>query len=203
MERYKLGHIRRELEMSTKMKMRRRGNTQTGMSLIELMIAMLVLAVGVLGVMVMISTAVTSNNRAKLDTSGTLLAQTVLEQISALPATSNQPLALTDCNPNGAQVWPITTAGAVAPGAGARINNNTGGIDWTEAFDQVPVGYRMRFVTCAGGGRQSTYEVRWNVRTINALSRLITVSARQIGAANPNQARLYAPPVTLRTIAGT
>ena len=46
---------------------------EAGMSLIELMIAMIVLVVGMMGIMVMISTAITTNARNKMDTTATAL----------------------------------------------------------------------------------------------------------------------------------
>jgi len=63
-----------------------------------------------------------------------MLTQTVLEQIAAQPANLAANLTLTDCNPAGAVAWPIATAGAASPGAGATINVNTGAIDFTQAM---------------------------------------------------------------------
>jgi hypothetical protein len=115
-------------------------------------------------------------------------------------------LTLTDCNPAGAVAWPIATAGVASPGAGATINVATGAVDFTQAYAAVPANYKMQFVACGNGGRQMTYEVRWNITTVTANTRLITVSARPLAAAsaanNRNQALLFAPPITLRTIGG-
>jgi len=55
----------------------------------------------------------------------------------------------------------------------------------------VPANYKMQFVACGNGGRQMTYEVRWNIQTVTANTRLITVSARPLASAsagNQNQA---------------
>jgi hypothetical protein len=64
----------------------------------------------------------------------------------------------------------------------------------------------MQFVACGSGGRQTPYEVRWNIQTLSANTRLITVAARPLAAASSagsaNQALLFALPVTLRTIGG-
>ena len=181
-------------------------SAERGISLVELVIAITVLAVGMAGLAVLFSTAIMNNSRSKGDTSGTMLTQTVLEQIAAQPANLAANLTLTDCNTAGATVWPIATTGVASPGSGATINVATGAIDFTQAYAAVPANYKMQFVACGNGGRQTTYEVRWNITTITANTRLITVSARPLAAAsaagNQNQALLFAPPITLRTIGG-
>jgi len=181
-------------------------SAERGISLVELVIAITVLAIGMAGLAVLFTTAIMNNSRSKGDTSGTMLTQTVLEQIAAQPANLAANLTLTDCDTAGATVWPIATAGAASPGAGATINVNTGAIDFTQAYAAVTAGYKMQYVACGNNGRQMTYEVRWNIQTITANTRLITVSARPLAAAsaasNQNQALLFAPPITLRTIGG-
>ena len=181
-------------------------SSERGISLVELVIAITVLAVGMAGLAVLFSTAIMNNSRSKGDTSGTMLAQTVLEQIAAQPANLAANLTLTDCNPAGGVAWPIATAGVASPGAGATIDVNTGAVDFTQAYAAIVGNYKMQYVACGNNGRQMTYEVRWNIQTITANTRLITVSARPLAAAsaagNQNQALLFAPPITLRTIGG-
>lgn len=176
---------------------------QSGMSLIELMIAMTVLVVGMLALMTLVTTAISSNNRNKLDTTGTMLAQTVLEGIAAQPATANATLSMTDCNPAGAGTWTIATTGAASPGAGANLDSS-GNIDFTQTYSALTTAfpnYAMTYVVCGVSGTQSTYDVRWNVRTLTAYTKLITVSARQIGATS-GKLPFFSPPITLRTISG-
>jgi Tfp pilus assembly protein PilV len=176
------------------------------MSLIELMIAMTVLVVGMLALMTMVTTAISSNNRNKLDTTGTMLAQTVLEGIAAQPATSNQPFFMLDCDPAGATTWTIATAGGSAIGAarGADVDANTGNIDFNlQAYSAVTANYKMKYVTCGVSGAQATYDVRWNVRKLTNFSKLVTVSARQLGVSTTGaNLPFFSPPITLRTIAG-
>src|SRR5689334_9684539 len=205
----------REREVSVKPGLTGSGNVQSGttgsrrgergMTLIELLIGITVLAIGMGGVMVLFTTSLMSNNRSKSDTSGTMLAQTVLEKIAAQPANSAATFTVADCNPSGAVTWTIATAGAATPGAGATIDATSGGIDFTQAYSGVTANYKMQYVTCGGNGRQVTYDVRWNVTTITANSRMITVSARPLAMSagnSKNAALLYAQPVTLRTIGG-
>jgi prepilin-type N-terminal cleavage/methylation domain-containing protein len=177
---------------------------QAGMSLIEMMIAMVVLAVGVLGMMAMMTTAISTNGATKQDTGSTMLAQMVLEQIASIPANNAPQLPIQDCRPAAPQVWFISTAGGALPvGAGAALTA-TGEIDWlNQNYAAVPNGYKMLYVGCATGGTQVVYDVRWNVMVLpDNFTKLITVSARPAGASNPGAARLFARPVTLRTIGG-
>jgi prepilin-type N-terminal cleavage/methylation domain-containing protein len=169
---------------------------QGGMTLIELLIAMTVLAVGMGGMVAVFAAAIGGNGKAKFDTAGTMLAQTVLERIGAQPANSAANITMTDCNPGGAFNWTIATA----PG-GALLDANYN-IDWiNQTYAAVPVNYKMQFVACGNNGRQVTFEVRWTVQAISANTRLITVSARP--AAAGNQSVLFAQPITLRGIGGT
>src|SRR5712664_3305442 len=82
---------------------------EAGMTLIELLIAMLVLAIGLSGIMAMIVTALASNGRNRTDTTATLLSQMVIEQLANVPATSNTVFTITDC---AGTVWNINTTGA-------------------------------------------------------------------------------------------
>ena len=121
----------REEPMDTFIAKRIGRNRQSGMSLIELMIAMTVLVVGMLALMTLVTTAIGSNNRNKLDTTGTMLAQTVLEGIAAQPAPVGATFTLSDCNPAGSTSWTIGTAGGSAIGAalGAQLDGS-GNIDF-------------------------------------------------------------------------
>ena len=195
------------------------GRKQAGFSLIELMIAMVVLVVGMMGIMAMVTTAIASNNRNKMDTTATALSQMVTETVAAQSIVTGTPMDVRDCNPasaGGPQTFRIATLGTPANNpdgsAGASLNAN-GNIDFTQTYAAVPGGtwptpsYKMRFVSCGSGGRQATYEVRWNVRNISAFSKLITVSSRlsrqtAAGGAPGEQLKYFATPVTLRTIAG-
>ena len=171
-----------------------------GMSMLELVVAMAVLAVGLTAVTVLFHSSVLSNHRAKVDTSATMLAQTVLEKIAAQPANQTATISLTDCG-GTPTTWVIATAGAVAPGAGADVNATSGAIDFTQSYAAVPTNYKMQFAGCGAGGRQVTFDVRWNVQTVTTNTRLITVASRPAGAES-NQPTRFVQPVTLRTIGG-
>lgn len=179
---------------------------QSGFTLIELMIAMVVLAVGLGALSSLFISAALSNNKNSRSATATMLAQLVLEQISSQSPSSTATISLTDCAGNP---WTVATAGGPAPaGTGALLDTTTsdysyGGINPNQASSAVPSGYAMQYVDCGVGGTQSNYDVRWNVINIDTYTRLITVSARQVGPANQLGGRIYAQPITLRGIGGS
>jgi prepilin-type N-terminal cleavage/methylation domain-containing protein len=178
-----------------------RPKAERGMTLIELMVAMVVLAIGLGGVTTLLVTAIASNNRNSRDTTATLLAQMVIEQISAQHPYASLPITVTDCT--GALKTIDSNPGAVGTGTGANLTAN-GTIDFTQAFSSVTANYAMQYVDCSvAGGIQTTYDVRWNVMSVstNASSRLITAAARPM-ASTVNQLGgfYFALPVNLRSI---
>jgi len=185
----------------------RRRKSQVGMTLVELMIAMSILAVGLGGIVNVLVIAMETDNRNSKDTSATLLAQMVIEQISAQHPNLNNAIQVTDCQGN---LWSVATTGAASPGAGANLVTSStaagyGGIDETQAYSNIPTNYAMKYVDCGGVGNvgvPTTYDVRWNVMTVDAnYTRLITVSTRPLGA-NALGGIQFALPVNLRMVAG-
>ena len=173
--------------------------------LIELLIAMVVLAVGLGGVLIMLASSMYTNSKAGNDTTSTMLSEHVMEQITAQPANAVAGLTVTDCT--GA-VWNVTTTGATKGAGNAGANGGNGAsltanasIDWTQAYGNVPAGYAMQYVACGAGGRQMTYDVRWDVITMSTYSRMVFVSARPANSQQVGGLR-YIVPVTLRTIGG-
>ncbi len=181
---------------------KRNRKAERGMTLIELMLAITMLAVGLIGVLALILAGIGGNSRNKLDTSGTMLAQMVMDKIVAQPALAGTPFDISDCNPAGAATWTIATAGAASPGNGATLDGATGAIDFSTAYAGIPDGYKMKFVSCGIQGQQITYEVRWNIQTVDAFSKMVTVGARPLGAQTTTgtMLRFFSRPVTLRTI---
>src|SRR6266849_7719077 len=171
--------------------------SKTGFSLVEMMIALTVLAIGLAGLNAMFVTAMYTNDKNSHDTAATMVSQLVLEQIKALPANSTANLVVTDCAGNANT---MATAGGASPtGAGAPLLS-TGNIDQLAA---KVANYSMTYVACAapGGYMQSAYDVRWNVMIIDSDTRLLTVSARQLNGTRLG-ALHYALPVNLRSVGG-
>ena len=178
-------------------------NSQRGSTLLELMIAMLVLAIGLGAITTMLVVAMASNNKNSHDTSATLLAQMVIEQVSAQNVYSDVPIGTTDCAGNA---WAFsTTPGAVGTGSGATLTAN-GTIDFTQPYANVPAGYAMLYVDCSnGGGPQTVYDVRWNVMSVstNTTTRMITAAARPTASNVKGFGSFYyALPINLRGIGG-
>jgi type II secretory pathway pseudopilin PulG len=173
--------------------------------LLELMIAIVVLAIGMTGVLPLLVSAMYTNNRSGNDTSSTMAAEHVLEQIAAEAANSSTSLTITDC---AGTSWNINTAGAASGGGnsgsyggnGATLTS-TGNVDWTQAYSGVPSGYAMKYVACGAGGQQMIYDVRWNVVTLSNTARMIFASARPSGSPTVGGLR-FVLPAQLRTIGG-
>lgn len=183
----------------------RRLDRECGSMLIELLIAMVVLAVGLGGILVLLVASVYTNNTAGKDTTSTMVAEHVLEQISAQPANAVSALAITDCAGTG---WSINTVGASqGAGSGGSHGGNganlttTGIVDWTQSYVAVPANYAMKYAACGTGGRQTVYDIRWDIVTMSNYSRMIVVSARPSGSPVVGGVRYIIPP-NMRTIGG-
>lgn len=176
--------------------------------LIELLIAMVVLMVGLGGIMVLLVASMYTNANARNDTTSTMVAEHVMEQISAQPANGTTILSVTDCAGNVLNVNPVGAA------VGAGNSNNYGGngadlsstgiVDWTQAYASVPAGYKMQYTSCGIGGRQTVYDIRWNIVTMfppALYSRMVMVSARPTGSATVGGLRFIIP-VNLRSVGG-
>lgn len=166
------------------------------MTLIELLIAGVVLFVGMLSIMGLLMLAVGNNGRSKIDSSATMLTQAVVEQISAKLA-GGGPGTLTDCNGSGT-TWTID----YSSGSGSAGANLSGGaIDFTQAQSNVTAGYYMNYTECTGNV-QSVYDVRWNIQFLSGTNTyLVTVGARPAGGLPTRFS--FAIPVTLRTYVGS
>ena len=182
-----------------------RQSSESGMTMLELMIAMVVLAIGMTGAMGMILAGIQSDSRNKNDTAAVVLDQMILEQFGAyqLYPQAGQYITINDCSTVLAtqQHRAGVGAGAAPVGNGATLANN-GDIDWTQpppAFATGgATGYAMNYQTCNG----DTYEVRWNVMFVDPSTRTaqLTVSSRQISSAGNRVPMLFAVPTTLRTV---
>lgn len=172
-------------------------NGQSGMSIIEVMIATFLLAVSSLGVIALIWTAILTNNRNKVDSTQTMLAESIIEQVNATIIGSGSS-ALTDCD---GTTWTINTEKGGAALSGERI-------DFTQA--SPPDDYFMKYVVrapCApDGDLVAKYDVRWNVRIVGedvAMSTntfLVTVGSRKDGAGA--NGLVNSPPIAMRVMIG-
>ena len=81
------------------------GNPQAGMSMIEVMIATVILSISSLGVIGLVWTSILMNNRNKVDSTQTMLAESIIEQVNATIIGSENS-ALSDCD---GTTWTIST----------------------------------------------------------------------------------------------
>ncbi|HET9696241.1 MAG TPA: prepilin-type N-terminal cleavage/methylation domain-containing protein, partial [Terriglobales bacterium] len=156
----------------------RRG--EEGMTMIELVIAMVVLAIGLGGTMIMISGSITSNNRNKTDTTATTLSEAIMERIIAAGVGATATFTMSDCSGATNSIL-IDPTGSTA-GRGAAVDATTGNISFTTAASPTS-GYTATYVTCGVNGSQATYDVRWRVVNTQAsgtavYAKMVTVSAR-------------------------
>ena len=191
----------------------RRTSAAAGVSIIELMAALSIIAIAMLGSMIMVVIGMQTNSNGKTDTTATILDQEVIEKFATL---KNYPkpgtVTIYDCalaggNANQHQASIGAGAGATLyTAANAPMPSMVGDVNWTAAAPvyatSAVAGYAMLYQTCSG----EIYEVRWNIAQISPVLSLLTVSARpraaQIMTAGLSQSRaiLYARPVTLRTM---
>jgi Tfp pilus assembly protein PilV len=178
--------------------------------LIELLVAMFILVIGLLGGMIIILTAIANNARSRFDSTAVSLAQSTMDRILVLSASSTaQSTSVTDCK-GVVHVMNTTgsNAGAGAPLTTLAVDNGNQMID----FSQAPVnGYQMNYTLCATGasgtiGYDQVYDVRWRIRNIvtGGNSQIVSVAAKPVGesANGTNEASLFSLPVTLRGIRG-
>lgn len=112
---------------------------ESGMSLIELMMALVVLLVGVLGSLILLTVGIASNFRNRQDSNSAVMAQMVVEKIRS-GGSSVAAMNLDDCasNPHA-----ISTSGS-ASGTGAQLLSS-GTADFTQTAGSAgnPAGYYM------------------------------------------------------------
>ena len=163
------------------------------MSLIELLIAMMVLMFGVISISSLIMLAIGTNFRSRQESNSTAAAQMVMEKIMSVPASAPQVLTITDC---AGTVSNVNTAGS-GGGTGASLNGS-GGADFTAAS---VAGYSMIYATCGNtAGERSMYDIRWNIKSVSSYDNIVTVSAKLRGTTN--NPRVFSLPVTIRSMSG-
>jgi prepilin-type N-terminal cleavage/methylation domain-containing protein len=166
-----------------------------GFSLVELMIAMVVLAVGLLAAAGLICAAMATNAVPKLGSTSATLAESTMERIMAVPPDATGAAALTSVTDCAGNSFTVSTLAGGSP----LLNASTGvAVDFQQPA--IP-GYSMQYVNCAAD-QNTTFDVRWTIEAGPTPStQLITVSARVVpGSAGPQG--IYTRTTTLRTLRG-
>jgi hypothetical protein len=172
-------------------------NPEAGITLVEVLFALVIMLITALSIMGVMTTAIAMNNRNKIGSTGTMLGQAVVEQIKATIIGSGTS-ALVDC---AGSTWTINTA----PG-GSTVTSSR--IDYTQT--NPPAGYYMSYVVkspCKATGTYiRTYDVRWNVAIVGAAAGSptntysITVASRLLNHSEGNL--IYPEAVNFRVMAG-
>ena len=170
---------------------------ESGISMIEVMVATLVMAICSLGVVGLVSASIATNSRNKLDSTGTMLTQAVVERVKSTIIGSGTS-SLVDCD---GTTWTIDTSAGGAALSGSAID-----------FSQTspPANYHMNYVVrspCTNTGEEiTTYDVRWRIEVVGASAGtptntfLVTVGARMQGHSEGNM--FFSLPVSFRVMAG-
>lgn len=165
--------------------------SEAGFTLIELMIASIVMTVAGLGAYGIVIMAVNANGSSAHDSTMAMLANAVIEQVNSTLVGSGT-ASLRDCAGTNFTI-------ATSPG-GAQV---TGGIGSDIDFSATPpANYHMDYTVaspCAAGSAFTTvYDIRWHVDQIGAAagtpsnSFLLTVGAKRKGLSLPIYVRVIA-----------
>ena len=171
---------------------------EAGVTLIETLVAAVILTVLSLSMITLIITSIALNNRNKMDSTQTMLAESILEQIHST-FNGNGTSSLQDCSGTNHVIdTTIPNTGSVGSALSGAM------IDYTEV--SPPTGYHMDYVMrtpCnSTGDIVGEYDVRWHLDQVGASNTyMITVSAK---VKNHGEGNLqFAFPVTLRFMAGS
>jgi Tfp pilus assembly protein PilV len=181
-----------------KMTKRKVMRSEAGITMIETLLAASILVIGSLGMIGLIVGSIASNNRNKIDSTQTMLAEAVLEQInSTFNGTGSSDLV--DC---AGTSWTIDTTVTSMGSAGAQLNGTS--IDFTQT--SPPAGYFMNYVVrtpCTSAGvLQGTYDVRWHLDQIGTSETyLLTVGAKLKNHGEGNM--FFSLPVNLHVMSGS
>ncbi len=137
-----------------------------------------------------------TNSKNRQQSNSTVISQMLMEKILSVPPGAPTP-TLSDCTGTSTTI----TASGSATGSGGTLLS-TGDIDFSQTAGSAgdPTGYYMLYTACGTNGRQSTYDVRWNIKTPSPYVELIVVSAKLQGSGT--NLALFSPAVTIRSMIG-
>ena len=168
-----------------------------GFTLIEVLLATVVLLVGVVAVAQLVPISLTVNSANRGDSTALVIEQRVLEQMldQPLTATTCSAISVPACPDAQAAAWSLGDAGAprTVVGSPLAVVNNSPAIDFSAG---KVAGYSFNYADPEDPYRAS-YDIRWAVITyVNAAQvtgKRFLISARQLGGAG------YVLPLTLDT----
>ncbi|PYV44184.1 MAG: hypothetical protein DMG06_07455 [Acidobacteria bacterium] len=136
-----------------------RDAAQKGFSLIEMMVASLILLIGLVSVAALIGYSISSNVSSKNDTVATAAVEQQLEQLRSLDFSS---ASLADGGSTLDSSGNIATS-SYGVFSGSQVANYSATVSLTDS-DQI--------------GKTVNYDVRWNITTVNGMKK-ITVAAQR------------------------
>ncbi|HEV3512078.1 MAG TPA: prepilin-type N-terminal cleavage/methylation domain-containing protein [Candidatus Sulfotelmatobacter sp.] len=196
----------------TRSSRRKKATREQGLSLLEFLIAMVILTIGVGGLLPLLLASITLDKKTAGDTTSVMVAEVVLEQMSSAGAnyTGVLPNPISDCASPTPNTWSIDMTSAKVGGGSGGANGgnganltNQGAIDWTQSYAAIPANFAMRYVACSTtNDTPVTYEVRWDViKTSSSDStKMVVVSARPM--IQQSWALGIVSPINMRTIIG-
>ena len=134
-------------------------NSAKGFSLVEMVFAVSLLGVAVMGLSLSIPVAVQSNRRNRVDSEASTLVQRLVEQIIAQPLSAT---SFVDASGNT-----VSLAAGGSPLASGKINFGAAAVS----------GYNQTGV----GSSSAAYDLRWNVQALADGAKQFTVAARKKG----------------------
>ena len=176
-------------------------SSESGISLIETLMASVILVIGLLSMGALIVGSIATNNRNRHDSTQTMLATSIVEQINSTIVGAGTS-TLIDC---AGTAHTINTL----PG-GANLSGTD--IDFTEniAADTTKAAYHMDYVLrtpCTSTSTaERTYDVRWRLEIVGAAAAtptntyLLTIGSRLKDHGEGN--KFFSKPVTMRVMSG-
>jgi prepilin-type N-terminal cleavage/methylation domain-containing protein len=164
---------------------------QKGFSILEMMLATVILLVGLVAIAQLVPASILLNYRNRTDSAALVFAQRELDQMLDQPLTAN---SFTDVLGNACQLGNPAVTNSVQ-GTSVKVFNNQAVIDFTSSVS----GYNFTFpdTTDPTG---TTYDVRWAViitgNGTTASSKRFILGVRQVGGNG------YFQPITLDTMVG-
>ncbi len=154
-------------------------NRARGFTLIEMVLAMAILAVAVSALVVLIPFATQQNALNRWDTAGMVYAQRVLEQMRAQGPTPGS-FTLCDTSMSTAATCPVTgeTQLTINMAAGGCPLTTNGSIDWTQPVSSC-VPSDTATLKESSNPQAPDILVRWNIQVATNGGKLVTISGRK------------------------
>jgi prepilin-type N-terminal cleavage/methylation domain-containing protein len=159
-----------------------------GFSLIELMIAILVLVTGMMALIQLVPTATRTNLSNRADSSSMVYAQRELNQMMDQPVTVS---SFTDADGTVCQLGSLATAGKLAGSPVITVAGNLTRIDFTQPSVS---GYSLTLID-PNDPNGISYDVRWAV-LVNAQGTQVSAKRLIVGAQRRVSNNLF-PPVSV------